>query len=357
VDEKQRLTQLSFTSSRRFGLEIELNAFDGKTRPPDGKLPEGMDYVCRLVHNNAEEGAEMRNWEHTTGNAKWVIKPDSSCGIEVCSPPLKGWRGINKVVQVVEAFSGDARIRADDHCSVHVHVEVKDLSEEQIGSVIAYWIKSEPVFLDAMPPERKRNRYCQFIGMTDLLDTNITYDPRTLISRVGNVKYYTANTNMMMKSGGERKTLEFRIIEGSGAKDPYLIKNWTRLILHFVEQASKLPFPGPYYDSSRSTDPTELRKTSWSHLVWLDTKAVLEIFGFYGEPPQYALSNALAQTRNWFLARLQKYISTEHPRRKAYDELKQVLMVLEGNGININPQDHLSPTDLKHELYHEEFRY
>ena len=38
--EKKKVEHISFTSPRRFGLELELNAFDGKNRP-DGGQPAG----------------------------------------------------------------------------------------------------------------------------------------------------------------------------------------------------------------------------------------------------------------------------------------------------------------------------
>ena len=339
-----KLPYLSFTSDRRFGIELELLAFDGKNRPDPGQRPAGIDVVGMVVAGNSTEGVDIREWEHTHGNDVWVIKPDSSCGMEVCTPIMKGWTGLKKVVSVVEALGRDTRIKVDQRCSVHIHVEVADLEPNEIASVIAHWFKVEPVFMDSVPPNRKRNRYCQFMGLTNLLQHDQKVASTDLIKRVGNVKYYSLNTNQYLKNN--RKTLEFRIIEGDGVKDPYLVKNWTRLIIHFIECARKRPFPGPYDE-----------KDVWSSFLWLDPEDVFKFLGFSDNPQEYELSPGLEQTRTWFLARLQKYMAkdTDGVRQYAYKELQDMLRRCEESGTPIVPEKHLTPSD-KDSLYNEETR-
>lgn len=335
---------LSFCSDRRFGLELEILAFDGKNRPDNGQKPAGIDYVAMVVARNTTEGVDIREWEHTHGNDTWVIKPDSSCGMEICSPVLKGWTGVKKCCEVVHAMGEEPKIKIDQRCSVHIHVEVADLNVEEIASVIAHWFKAEPVFMDSVPPNRKRNRYCQFMGMTNLVQHDTRLSAGDLIKRVGNVKYYSLNTNQYLRNN--RKTLEFRIIEGEGCKDPYLIKNWIRLIIHFIEMAKTRPFPGPYVEN----DP-------WSSLLWLDPEDVMRMLGFSDSPEQYELSPGLSQTRDWFLARLDKHMSKDierGPRHHAYKELQAIMKRRADAGDPIIPEKYLTPSDLKDALFNEE---
>lgn len=343
---KKRKPYLSFCSDRRFGIELELLAFDGKNRPEAGQRPAGIDYVGMVVARNSTEGVDIRDWEHTSGNDVWVVKPDSSCGMEVCTPVMKGWTGLKKCVEVVHALGQDPKIKIDQRCSVHLHVEVADLDASQIASVIAHWFKVEPVFMDSVPVCRKRNRYCQVMGLMKLVDHDQKITHGDLIKRVGNVKYYSLNTNQYLRNN--RKTLEFRIIEGEGVKDPYLIKNWTRLIIHFIEMASKRPFPGPYNEN----DP-------WSSFIWLDPEDVFRLLGFSNNPQEYELSPGLEQTRNWFLARMQKYMSKDvdgGPRYYAYKELQEMLKRFAEDGVEITPEKHLTPSDLKEALFCETTR-
>lgn len=335
---------LSFCSDRRFGIELELNAFDGKNRPDPGQKPAGIEHIGMVVARNSSEGVEIRDWEHTHNNEIWVIKPDSSCGMEVCTPIYKGWNGLKKVVDVVKAFGEDPKIKADQRTSVHVHLEVADLNKEQLASVIAYWFKCEPIFMDSVPPNRKMNRYCQYMAFNNLVQVETKITPDELIKKVGTVKYYSLNTKQMMQNG--RKTIEFRIGEGDGCRDPFLIKNWTRLLIQFVERAKSLPFPGPYKEG----DP-------FSSFCLLDPKDVFKVLGF--DPSEFDLSPGLAQTRNWLMARLLKNMNkdvNEGFRAFAYQEFLRMLDEYKEMGVVITEDEHLHPKDLKTALYHEELK-
>jgi hypothetical protein len=280
-----------FDYSRRFGVEIELNSMDGRNRPLGKNNPVGADHIANLISRSLKKTAKITKWHHTHNNEFWVVKPDSSCGIEVCSPVSKGWKGLKEICHVVEEFSNDNLIVSDERCSLHVHIEVADLSEDEIASILYYWIKCEPVFLDSVPYNRKINRYSQFIGLTDLIEHDAEITPSFLISRLGNVKYYSLNTYHLKK--GKRKTIEFRIIGNDGCLDAFLIKNWVRLIVHFVNTTSQMGIPRHYVKG----DP-------WSSFLWLDTKDVFRLLGFWDNDK--ILTEGVKQTRDWFLARLKK---------------------------------------------------
>lgn len=335
------MKELSWKYDRRFGIELEINAFDGRNRPPEGNnLPTGIDHVACVVSLSDPTNVDIKGYEHTDNNDSWVIKPDSSCGMEICTPIFKGWNGLKKVCNVVYALGQDPKIKVDERCSVHVHVEIADLNHDDMAKVISWWLKCEPVFMDSVPTNRKRNRYCQFMGMTNLVQHDSKYRGMELIKRVGNVKYYSLNTNQFVRNG--RKTLEFRIIEGNGCKDPYLIKNWIRLLIHFVEM-TKHEYPVEYEKGNQ-----------WSGLCWLDVEDVLKVLGFDGS---YTLSPGLQETRNWFLARLQKYMAKdvdEGPRFYAYKELQNIIEKLKEQNIYITAENCLTPSDLKEKCFCED---
>lgn len=336
---------LSFSSERRFGVELELNSFDGKSRPDQGQKPAGIDYIGMLVRRNSKEGVEVRDWEHTHGNDVWVIKPDSSCGLEVCTPIMKGCKGIERTVRVVKAIGDDPKITADQRCSVHIHAEVGDLTPDEMAKVIIYWIKSEPVFMDSVPESRKCNRYCQPIGRQEIVEHDSNFSFNDLIKRVGNVKYYSLNTNQYVR--GNRKTIEFRIGEGDGCKDAFFVKNWVRLILHFMEMARRLPLPGQLPENY---DPTKAGpEDQWLSYLWLDPKDVFKVLGFNGD---YDLSPGLQQTRDWLLARIKKNISKEPAREYAHKELCEIMS---GLGKEIT-HDCLHPSDMEKALFDDELK-
>jgi hypothetical protein len=343
-ERRKSCEHLAFTSTRKFGIEIELNATDGKSKPDDnGAKVAGIDYVCKVVDDHCEEGAEVRGWENTNNNHTWVIKPDSSCGMEVCTPPFTGWRGLQKICRVVEALSKDSKIKSDKRCSVHVHIDFADLDNDQIARILSWYVKCEPVILDAMPDERKVNRYCQMIGMTNSLSHDEKYSATDLINRIGEVKYYSMNAKALRKDGS-RRTVEFRVVEGAGCRDAYLIKNWVRFLLHFIDRAIARPLKQEYVPG----DP-------WSGLCWLDPEDVMRFLGFSNNPEEYWISNGLSQTRDWFLARMDRFISKDKrsARHVAYNELQDILRRFKESGHEIKPEVHLSPSDLSLALYDE----
>jgi hypothetical protein len=283
---------LEFNYLRRFGVEMEFNAFDGKGGPyTKEKPPLGIFHVGNIVPKVLGEYIEVRTWGPTHWNKTngcWVVKPDGSCGMELCSPVSKGWYGLEKICKVADAIRADAKINADRRCSLHVHVDVSDCTKEQLANIIAYWIKCELVFMDSVPDTRKNNRYCQFIGLWDWFSEETCYTPDELIRVLGNQKYLTINTWHLSK--GCRQTLEFRIGENMICRDSYALKNWVRLVIHFVEMTKDRPAPPPYIPGN-----------PWSSWLWLDPNEVFELLGFDG---RCDLSPGLRQVRNWFIARL-----------------------------------------------------
>jgi hypothetical protein len=291
---------LEYNYNRRFGVELELNAFDQRDFKKNPlkvfEHPAGIHTVTNLVKTETGMWTETEHYRSTHNNYdRWVIKPDSSCGFEVCSPPVKGWEGIEQICSVVNALKKHPSVISDHRCSLHMHLDIGDLSKEQLASVLVYWIKCEAVFLDLMPPGRKRNRYCMSIGNSDMFYHNTPIDPDNIINKLGIYKYLTANTYHYIKKS--RTTIEFRIADAAACLNPLYTKNWMRLILHFVEMAARRPLPRPY----KSGDP-------WSSFLWLDPKDVLYLLGFYGN---YALSPGMEQTRNWFVERLIKNIDCD----------------------------------------------
>jgi hypothetical protein len=313
---------LSLDYLRRYGAEIEVNAFDMRHRPigyEDGKLPEGIYYVGNLVKKITEERVLIHKWGNDHYNDCWIVKPDSSCGMEIGTPVLKGWHGILRICRVIDGLRQDPKISADARCSFHVHVDISDLTEKQLAAVLTWWIKCEAVFMDAVPSRRKKSQYCQFLGLMDMFEDmeDGMYSPEVLFKRVGHCKYYTINTFHYQQK--KRKTIEFRIMDNDCCLNPWVAKNWIRLVLHFVERAAQRGMPEPYQGDK------------WTGYAWLDPIDVFEFLGF--RPDQCVLSPGLQQVRRWFLSRLYTHgrntglrgVMSDKARRIANDQVDQLL--------------------------------
>lgn len=279
---------------RRFGAEIELNTLDGKIKKLNslnGENPTGIENIALLIKNCLKKSVEIQAWNYNFNNNYWIVKPDSSCGIEVCTPVLKGWFGLKDLIDVVELFRCK-KISADDRCSFHVHVDISDLNEYQLASVISWYIKCEHIFMDSVPAKRKINRYCQMLGLTDLFNTDYVIEPMKIIQDVSRVKYYTLNTYHFIKGGGfldnnRKKTIEFRIAENQMCLSGYDVKNWIRLLLHFIEVTKNKDIPKNY-----------IKNEKWTGLLWLDPEDVFDLLF------NHSISAGLLQVRDWFINRI-----------------------------------------------------
>lgn len=280
------MNNIIFESYRRFGVEIELNTTTGVIREKE-EVPDGSLLVASLIKNVCNDPVHLNGWLYVNNNTGWVIKPDSTCGIEINSPILKGVYDLAKLIKIVQNIEQCKKINADSRCSFHVHVNLEDLSEDEIGTLMAWWIKCEGVFFDSVISSRKCHRHTQLIGMSNLFEYDKNYSYEHIINVLSDVKYHSASLYHMRQK--RRKSVEFRIAGHDFCQNPLAVKNWVRLLLHFVDVASKREFPKKYN-----------KNDVWSGMGWLNTKEVFEFLYF----DKNNLSDGMKQIRHWFLNQL-----------------------------------------------------
>ena len=278
-------------------MEIEVCSYDNRdfrnSRLTGNDLPVGIDDVADTIMRATGDEVSINKWHLTHNNVRWVIKPDSSCGIEICSPIMRGANGIRKIVGLIVALKSNPRISVDKRCGFHVHADVSDMSFDETGAVLAWWIKCETLFLDAMPTYRKRNRYCQHIGISTIFEHDFDCSSSEIVRRLSLHKYLTVNAYHYAK--GNRPTIEFRIAEDLMCLSEIDAKNWVGLILHFIEVARAKGMPGEYRANNQ-----------WTGLCWLDFKDVMSFLKLNGE-----LCPKLTEIKNWFIDRLKKNMGSD----------------------------------------------
>ena len=312
---------LTYDYKRRFGVEIETNSLSRRdfiAVPLDkDELPDGINYIGEIISKKLKCPVYIYPWHHTNNNNDWVLKPDRSCGLEICSPVDKGNYGINQIGKVVDLINNDPLISVDRRCSFHVHVNLDDCNDADIAAILAWWVKCEAVFIDSLPQSRKSTKYCQCIGISDIFYREFK-DYAYMNSELGQHKYYTINTYHMNRN--RRRSIEFRIMGYEGCQDSEVAKNWIRLLIHFVEMAKQRSLPKSWLNVG---DP-------WRGLLWLDPKDVFKFLGFIN----YDLAPDMIIIRDWFLRRLKANIETDlvgiwsrNARIKAIEEVNELISV------------------------------
>lgn len=253
----------------RFGVEIELNSLEGrdfvKNPLARGESPKGLFELSSLI-SSVGIACEPQDWQYNHNPMSWSCKPDSSCGMELCSPAmdLDGLGHLSSVMDILK----DSPFAVDDRCSFHVHLELSSMDcDDCLGSVLAWWIKCEHVFFDAFPPNRKNNGYCKPIGLTHLFDSGDIVCSDFIFKKLSS-KHFSANTFHIFNR--RRATIEFRLAEGT--KDSFFASMWIRTLLRFAEMASRAGLPNDY--------------------CWISPEEVLDFIELEGD------------VRGWFLGRL-----------------------------------------------------
>lgn len=291
------LEYIAFPEKRAYGVELELDYYPISKETIASRIRE-VDLNHRVT---------ISNWTTNNNNINWYVKEDSSCGWEVASYKCKGIAdllNIAKVAQAIKDHGGVINVR----CGLHIHVEVKDFSPEQIATLVAYWMKIEPVIKEALPPHRLSNKYCQLLrehysqyaNKSDLSSKEFwdTIRPDSYGDARRRVALNIVNYTRAYDYGdNSRKTVELRLPEGT--LSAYEVKNWVRFFVRFVSFCRKQNFPRNTVTATNLID-------------------ALQILGLHGrEDSFFLLSKGMRTTKEWFLYRIMQYSHNKYLSKQA----------------------------------------
>jgi len=292
---------IAFRSNRRFGVEIEVNRSLSQAQLSDVVNQTLGDRKC-----------DYTGWGYTCNNSYWVVKPDSSCGetgnrrdgggYEVVSAVGHGPKHLDRIAVVTEALKL-RKAKVNKHCGLHCQVEIRDFTDKQAATMLAYWCRIEGLLADTVPFHRRKSSHCKlftqdrkkwpkakakrsstdFWSVMKLKKLGAASKRNTMTL----VNYQRTKSQSMDWEWFERSTAELRFPESS--LDGYNVKNWARLFVHFIECCSKRSYP--------------------SSLSSADFDEFLQILGLKSERKGYCtiLSPGLFETKCWLLHRIVKF--------------------------------------------------
>lgn len=214
-------TNNTFTSNRKFGVEIE---FKGLSR-----------YDAEDALRNAGLNVQIEGYNHDT-RSHWKIVSDGSVsdGWELVSPPLSGNAGLEEVRTAANAMVA-AGAYVDRECGLHVHVDGANLSAATIVNMTERYARHEgeinklvPSFRHACSWARSMNTVASTVR--GYLNNNPTATARAISEQIDS-RYYKLNLQAYLRHG----TIEFR--QHSGTCDGTKIANWIVFCVTFVEDS------------------------------------------------------------------------------------------------------------------------
>lgn len=215
-------------------------------------MPKVTDVIAAAYGRRVPEGWNSRH------GTEAIPSPDALCGIEL---EIEGWQwdrdhpgfrftedgslrpdergnpGIEAVTEPVRLMHAPGLLRSFFHrfpvvernyserCSIHVHLNVNDMTYEQVGAFSLVYQTLERLLFGFVGHDRDKNIFCvpwSQSGINYKLVSEMAYDPHGLARRWQ--KYTALNLQPITTQG----TIEFRHLHGTN--DVELITNWLRLL-------------------------------------------------------------------------------------------------------------------------------
>lgn len=290
-----------FNTSRNFGIELEI----GKEVP--------LSVIALIIAKNSKYPLKSGSYKQSVNNDYWDLKYDASCGqltdcygineggFEITSFKASGIKQLQHISKIAKKIK-QAGVLTNRHCGLHVHVDIKDFNNSDVGNFVLTWMYIEKMFLLSVPERRRCNKYCT--PLYQCYDYNklkglkspehaweyfkpLRFSMQDNIERrrvLNIVNYYRSTIIKSFK----RPTIEFRFPEGTLVESN--IKNWTRLLLNFINN---------YKTNSRLVQKCD---------KFLSVEEFLQILGLGENGANFKiLSQGLRETKIWFLKRLLRY--------------------------------------------------
>ena len=211
-------------SSRTFGIEIEFTT-NGNTSQQE---------VARRV-NQAFRNVDvvMEGYNHNTRD-HWKIITDSTCGLELVSPILKGKQGLKEAQRVIDQLASVDGVVVNRSCGIHVHVGCEDVTAQGMKNVLVQYTKNQTIINSVLAPSRHDSRWCRpvYNGNVETLVNNLRNcdTVSSVINTIGD-RYRTVN----VQCWNRYRTIEFR--QHGGSVDSVKICNWVSFLLNTVDKA------------------------------------------------------------------------------------------------------------------------
>lgn len=179
------------------------------------------------------------------------------CGFEITTAPANGNKFVEQIKDITNGL-GDAKPIITKECGLHIHIDARDFTYNDMAKLIKLYAAIEPVLFAMVPEHRRKSKYClpcgekyykgilastrpdkdHWVTKSQLVfNTYNSYDSDSLRkSKYNDARYNALNLHSWFYRG----TIEFRLMEGS--VDPAYITNWGILwakILDYVIQTDE----------------------------------------------------------------------------------------------------------------------
>jgi len=287
------------------------------------KLTTGTFGVEIECEGNNLVPVETDGWRTEDDGSLRGVFPNSRCEW-VFKKPLPLAKAITAIATLArEQRKGNAKLDFSLRTSVHVHVNVQDLTEEQYFNFIYTYLLLEPVLLRYCGDVRRANRFCLSINDGEGLMDYISHLFQQGVKQIGaifenDVRYAAINIAATKKYG----SLEFRGMRGT--LDVDILSTWIMALNAIREYAMENENVHSIHDKFVRNSPTEFMRS-----VLGDVSADFEYAGMEGD------------IRNNFSITLE-LVYAYKPKEKAVPVQKEAKRVKLGDWVDFAKLDNIA---------------
>lgn len=213
----------------------------------------GVELEVNNVANAENDRAKIRSrfTRDARGLERWVVKGDASCGngssggVELNSPIMRTADDLRTVIKVCTTMRR-LGFKVNGKCGLHVHVDVRRLTDDQRVRFIRFFATWENAFF-LLDPDRKHSTYCK------PLSNDIRRNLHALTDwSVWNDRYFWMNGRAFREHG----TCEFRLMEGT--LDDFHVLGWVSCLLYIYDRVVNHGLDGSLDKIEVSDEPFDL---------------------------------------------------------------------------------------------------
>jgi len=145
--------------------------------------------------------------------------------MEIVSPLMQGDAGLKAIEEVYD----EVRPGFDCCCGLHVHIDVRDLNEQQMFDLVKAFKATKKSWWGYVDSDRHTNRHCRFDLPLHFACTSFD----EFIRRSEMVDFTARYRWLNLEAIGEHGSIEIRLHEGT--KDVDKVTEWVARLVNFVE--------------------------------------------------------------------------------------------------------------------------
>lgn len=224
------------------GIEVEIET-SNDVYPDAGRMNSTEGFW-----NSIRDDSLRRADEAATGGQEYV-----------CKKPIKTSQAEEALLQLETLLNeAGSKIRWSNRCSVHVHLNVQDMTLSELICLLTLYYTVEPILSRYNGFDRENNIFCmQAVNSYTIIDTFMSFLRTKRFNE--NTKY--SALNLMNLQQGNLGTIEFRA--GAGIdKTPLEALPWIKLIDSLVQSAKNFERPSDILSAVSSEGVLEFIETA-----------------------------------------------------------------------------------------------